>query len=104
MILEVRRYEIVPGRRDEFAEWFDSEVLPEMERAGMRIVGQFVSRDDPDAFFYLRAFADEDERERQMSAFYSSERWERDLKPVALEMETGYHVETVEPTARSRLS
>lgn len=104
MILEVRRYEIVPGRRDEFVEWFDTEVLPEMERTGMRIVGQFVSRDDPDVFFYLRAFADEGERRRQTAAFYGSERWESDLKPIALEMETSYHVETVEPTARSRLT
>lgn len=103
MILEIRRYEIVPGRRDEFADWFDGEVLPEMEAAGMRIVGQFVSHDDPNAFFYLRAFADEEERDRQVEAFYGSERWKSELRDRALSLETGYHVETVTPTAASRL-
>ena len=42
MLLEIRRYTIVSGKRDEFVAWFESDVLPVMEAAGMRIVGQFV--------------------------------------------------------------
>ncbi len=103
MLLEIRRYEIVPGRRDEFAEWFDREVLPEMETAGMRIIGQFVSRDDPNGFFYLRAFSDEEERARQMERLEGSEKWQNDLIEYAHALETGYHVEVVIPTAGSRL-
>jgi len=103
MLLEIRRYEIQPGRRQEFADWFDSEVLPEMEAADMRIIGQFVSLDDPNVFFYLRAFSDEEERARQTELLYDGEKWQKDLRGYALELETSYHVETVTPTARSRL-
>lgn len=103
MLLEIRRYEIVPNRRDEFAEWFDREVLPEMESAGMRIIGQFVSRDDPNAFFYLRAFSDEEERARQMKRLEEGDKWKNDLIEHARALETGYNVEVVVPTAGSRL-
>ena len=103
MILEIRRYEIVSGRRDEFAEWFDTKVLPEMEKVGMQIVGQFVSLDDPDAFFYLRAFSDEAERAEQTERLYGGDKWLRELVDYAHELETGYKVETVTPTAASRL-
>ena len=104
MLLEIRRYTIVPGRRDEFAAWFDSEVVPVMEAAGMRIVGQFTSVDDPDVFFYLRAFADEEERSRQYAAVYESEVWREQLEPYALALETGARVEVVRPTPASRLA
>ncbi len=42
MLMEIRRYTIVPGRRDEFIAWSERDVLPLMEAAGMRIIGQFV--------------------------------------------------------------
>ena len=103
MLLEIRRYEILSGRRDEFAEWFDTEVLPEMEKAGMRIIGQFVSLDDPDAFFYLRAFSDEKERTVQIERLYGGEKWQNELVGYARELETSFDVETVTPTARSQL-
>ncbi len=103
MLLEIRRYEIVPGRRDEFVEFFDREVVPAMEAVGMRIVGQFVSTEDENAFFYLRAFADEAERDEQYRAFYESEAWLDDLEGRALAMETAFRVEVVTPTPRSKL-
>ncbi len=103
MILEIRRYEIVPGRRDEFATWFDNTVLPEMEAIGMQIVGQFVSLDDPNVFFYLRSFADEEERERQTQQLYAGKKWQEELAGYAQELETDYHVELVTPTTGSHL-
>lgn len=103
MILEIRRYEIEPGRRDEFVAFFDEEVLPEMRKVGMQIIGQFVSVEDPNVFFYLRAFEDEAQRESQTAAFYDSPAWTGDLRDKALDMETGYHVDVVEPTAASAI-
>ncbi len=103
MIMEIRRYEIEPGRRDEFVTFFEDEVVPAMEAVGMTIVGQFTSVEDPNAFFYLRSFSSDEERDRQHTAFYESARWRTRLKARALEMETGYHVELVTPTPRSGL-
>jgi heme-degrading monooxygenase HmoA len=103
MLIEIRRYSIVPGRRDEFVQWFEEEVRPAMTAAGIRILGSFVSQDDPDVFVYLRGFADEEERERLTSSFHGSEAWTGGLRARALEMETGYEVEVVRSTGGSEL-
>lgn len=97
MFIEIRRYEIVPGRRDEFAEWFGDVVRPVMEDAGMRIIGHFVDVSDPDAFYYLRSFMSEQERDAQYAAVYESDRWRDELAPYALALETSVRVETVVP-------
>ena len=103
MIVEIRRYEIEPGRRDEFVRFFEEEVLPAMRRVGMQILGQFVSLDDDTVFYYLRAFDDEAQREVQSAAFYESADWLDDLKDRAMEMETGWEVEMVTPTPGSAI-
>ena len=104
MILEIRRYDIEAGRRAEFVEFFDGEVLPAMTEVGIRIVGQFVSVEDETTFYFLRAFDDEAQRAEQSAAFYESEAWLESLKERALDMETGFHVDVVTPTPRSQLS
>ena len=103
MLIEIRRYEIAPGRRPEFVDFFDKEVVPEMRNVGMQILGQFVSIEDDAVFFFLRAFRDENEREAQTAAFYESPVWLDNLKDRALEMETGWKVEVVAPTAGSAI-
>jgi len=104
MLLEIRRYEIKPGRRDEFVEMFDRSVVPEMRKVGMQILGQFVSTEDPTVFYYLRAFDDEVQREAQTAAFYDGDVWLNELRDRALEMETGWAVEVVTPTPGSAIS
>ena len=103
MLVEIRRYEIEPDRREEFVTFFDEEVAPEMRKVGMQILGQFVSVEDPTVFFYLRAFDDQDQRESQTAAFYESPIWTDNLLDRALDMETGYHVEVVTPTPGSAI-
>ncbi len=102
MLLEIRKYTIKPGRRDEFVEFFDSEVLPAMQAHGLDVVGQFVSVDDEDTFWYLRRFADEADRQRKTAAFYESPVWLQVLRERALTLEAGYEVDTVVPAAGSR--
>ena len=103
MLIEIRRYEIQPGKRDEFVAFFDREVAPLMRDAGMDIIGQFVSVEDETTFYYLRSFADEAARSAQTEAFYGSSVWLDDLADRALAMETGWKVEVVTPTAGSAL-
>jgi len=103
VLVEIRRYEIEPGRRDEFVEFFDTQVVPEMGKVGMQILGQFVSTEDDTSFYYLRAFDDEEQRRAQTTAFYESPVWLDELKDRALEMETGWKVDVVTPTPGSKI-
>lgn len=103
MLVEIRRYQIKAGRRDEFVDWYEAEVLPAMQRAGMNILGVFVDVEDPNAFFYLKAFESEAERDRINSVFYGSDVWVETLRDRALEMETSYEVSLVRSTGSSPL-
>lgn len=103
MLVEIRRYTIKPGLRSRFVSWFEEEVIPAMEANGMRILGSFTSEDDPDVFFYLRGYTDDEERQRVSRAFYESAEWLDGMKEKALAMESGYHVDLVRSTTRSAL-
>ena len=103
MLLEIRTYTLRPGVRDEFVAWFETDVAPAMESAGLRIVGSFVSVEDEDVFVYLRAFADADERDRLTGAFYRSSAWLSGMRERAMALELGYDVRLVTPTPGSRM-
>ncbi len=99
MLLEIRTYTLHPGRRDEFVEFFETEVIPAMQAVGMTIVGPFVSDDDPDLFVYLRPFVDDAQRTALSKAFYESDVWLGGMKERALALEQGYEVVVVTSTA-----
>ncbi|HSJ27505.1 MAG TPA: NIPSNAP family protein [Acidimicrobiia bacterium] len=103
MLLEIRTYTLHPGKRPEFVAWFEEEVAPAMEAAGMSILGSFESIEDDDVFVYLRRFVDEDERTRLTAAFYSSDTWLSGMRDRALALESGYEVRLVRSTPRSQM-
>lgn len=103
MLVEIRHYTIKPGRRTEFVEWFEAEVVPAMEACGIRIIGIFEGVEDPDAFYYLRCFESEDERVRLTGAFYESEQWLGGMRDKALALERDFEVTLVQSTTGSRL-
>ena len=86
MVLEVRIYRIAPGRRDEFADFYDRLALPAQRAAGLDVLGQFVAVDDPDTFVWLRRFDSVEERDRAWADFYSSRVWVEELSPIADEL------------------
>ncbi len=94
MLLELRIYTAKPGRREDFVRWFHARSIPAMEAAGMRILGE---RPEPgsDRFVWLRAFADEAERERQYEAFFLGEAWLGGLREEAYEMLDRVDVHTI---------
>jgi hypothetical protein len=75
MILELRQYSLVPGRRDELIELFDREFVESQEACGMRILGQFRDLDDPDRFVWLRGFPDMASRLKALNEFYTGPVW-----------------------------
>ncbi|CAN7192487.1 NIPSNAP family protein [Phyllobacterium sp. LjRoot231] len=74
-IVELRRYTLHPGRRDDLISLFDTYFVEGQETCGMKIIGQFRDIDDPDAFVWLRGFADMQARHRALTAFYDGPVW-----------------------------
>jgi NIPSNAP len=74
-ILELRRYTLRPGRRDDLITLFDREFVEPQEAVGMRVVGQFRDRDDPGRFVWLRGFRDMESRAEALAAFYGGPVW-----------------------------
>src|SRR5262245_680473 len=54
MIIEMRTYQTKPGMRAEFLEIFRSKSIPAHKEIGMKILGPFVSIENPDTFFFMR--------------------------------------------------
>ena len=74
-IVELRRYTLYPGRRDDLISLFDAHFLESQELCGMKIIGQFRDIDDPDAFVWLRGFDDMQARHQALTVFYDGPVW-----------------------------
>ena len=96
MIIEMRTYKIKPGLRAEFLRTFESKVRPEHEKIGMRILGPFLSVEDADTFFWMRAFPDMASREQMRNQFYESKLFKEDLEKNHVPMLEKYDVVVVE--------
>lgn len=74
-IVELRRYRLHPGRRDDLIDLFDRELVESQEAAGMRVIGQFRDLDAPNDFVWLRGFADMPSRAAALQRFYTGPVW-----------------------------
>src|SRR6266699_4371144 len=80
MIIEMRTYKIRPGKRTEFLEVLESKSVPEHQKIGMKILGPFLSIEDADTFFWMRAFPDLKSREKMRDQFYEGKLFKEDLE------------------------
>jgi len=96
MIIEMRTYRTKPGRRSEFLKIFRSKSIPAHTAIGMKILGPFLSVEDPDIFFWMRGFPDIPSREPMKAKFYEGELWKGELENVLLPMLEKYEVVVVE--------
>jgi hypothetical protein len=92
MIIEMRTYKTKPGKRDEFLRIFRSKSIPAHQEIGMKILGPFLSVEDPDTFFFMRGFSDLASREPMKAKFYEGELWKRELEHVLMPMLEKYAV------------
>jgi hypothetical protein len=96
MIIEMRTYKIKPGKRSEFLEVFRKRSMPAHAEIGMKVLGPFLSIEDPDLFFFMRGFPDLASREPMKAKFYEGPLWKRELEHVLLPMIERYDVVLVD--------
>jgi hypothetical protein len=82
MFYEIRRYQAVPGRRDEWVRYMEEVVIPFQSSHGMQVTASFVDEQDEDGYVWIRRFEDEAQRERLYAAVYESDEWKREIGPV----------------------
>jgi hypothetical protein len=100
MVIEMRTYKLKSGMRDRFLEVFRSQSVPEHRRLGMKILGPFLSVEDPDTFFFMRGFPELASREPLKASFYEGELWKRELESVLMPMIDRYDVVLVDDPAQ----
>ncbi len=76
-VLELRRYTLHPGRRDELISLFEREFVSPQEAVGAHLFGLFRVPSSPDEFVWLRGFPSLAARADALSAFYSGPVWRR---------------------------
>jgi NIPSNAP len=96
MIIEMRTYKLKPGMRDEFLHIFRTKSVPAHAQIGMKILGPFLSVEDPDMFFFMRGFPDLPSREPMKAQFYEGELWKGELEHVLMPMLDKFEVVLVD--------
>lgn len=96
MIIEMRTYKTKPGKRSQFLDIFRSKSIPAHQEIGMKILGPFLSVEDPDTFFFMRGFPDLQSREPMKAKFYEGTLWKSELEHVLMPMLEKYEVVLVE--------
>jgi hypothetical protein len=74
-VLELRRYTLHPGRRDELILLFEREFVEPQEAAGAHLFGLFRSPASPDEFVWLRGFPSLAARKAALEEFYFGPAW-----------------------------
>jgi hypothetical protein len=75
-VIEFRRYTTVPGRRTDFATYFETLFPEAFQQLGAMALGQFAERDNDNGFIWLRGFSSYEDRAIVNSAFYYGPVWQ----------------------------
>ncbi len=82
--------------RSRFLEIFRSKSVPAHVEIGMKILGPFLSVDDPDTFFFMRGFPSLESREPMKAQFYEGQLWKSELEALLMPMLEKYEMVLVE--------
>jgi hypothetical protein len=96
MIIEMRTYKLKPGVRARFLEIFQTKSRPAHDAIGMKILGPFLSIEDPNAFFFMRGLPNLDSREPMKAKFYEGDLWKNELENLLMPMIEKYDVVLVD--------
>jgi hypothetical protein len=89
-IVEIRTYDLTPGRREDFHRLVVEESLPLLGRHEVDVIGYGPSAHDETTYVLIRAFDDLADRERSEEAFYGSAEWLEGPRDRILELIEGY--------------
>ena len=76
-VIELRRYLLQPGRRDDLVTLFEREFIETQEALGLQVLGVFTEPAAPDQFVWLRGFAGMAQRLHGLQAFYGGPVWQQ---------------------------
>jgi hypothetical protein len=96
MIIEMRTYKIEVGKRAEFLKILETKAIPGHQKIGMKIIGPFLSVEDDNTLFWMRAFPDQQSRERMRNEFYDGKLWKEELEQKLMPMLEKYDVVVIE--------
>ena len=96
MIIEMRTYKIEVGKRAEFLKILETKAIPAHQKIGMKILGPFLSVEDDNTFFWMRAFPDQQSRQRMRNEFYEGKLWKEELEQKLMPILEKYDVVVVE--------
>jgi hypothetical protein len=86
MFFELRQYRTQPGKREEWVEYMESEIIPFQVSKGMVVVGSFIGEEEEDLYVWIRRFESEEQREQLYAAVYQSDTWKNDMAPKVGEL------------------
>jgi hypothetical protein len=92
VIIEMRTYKIKLGKRAEFLEILETKAIPAHQKIGMKILGPFLSVEDDDTFFWMRAFPDLKSRDQMRDQFYEGKLWKEELEQKLMPILEKYDV------------
>jgi hypothetical protein len=75
-VIELRRYPIKDGERDNFARYFESYFPEAFQQQGAIIFGQFLEQEKADTFTWIRGFHTTDDRAKVNATFYYGPLWQ----------------------------
>ena len=99
MIIEMRTHRTKPGKRAEFLEIFRSRSMPGQAAIGIRILGPFLSLEDPDVLFFMRGFPNLESRDVMKTKFYEGPFFKQELEPILLPLLESWDVILVDDPA-----
>lgn len=100
-VVEVRGYNLKPGRRDEFHRLVTEQSVPMLRRWKVDLVAHGPSLDEEDAYYIIRAYPSVEGLRESQEAFYSSDEWRKGPRAAILdcvENSTSVVIEMEEPT------
>jgi len=98
MIIEIRRYTLKPGKREEFITFFEAVNRPALRDAGMLVFGPMRDEENSDVVHWMRAFESHEQREAIKNAFYDGPVWAKEVEPIVMPMIERFEASVVSTT------
>ncbi len=82
--IEIRSYNLKPGRRDEFHRLVVEQSMPMLKRWNVDVVAFGPSLHDENSYYLIRRYDSLAHREQSEGAFYGSDEWRQGPREVII--------------------